>query len=74
MADRVVGATTTSTAIVACRVISAAPTPGHLDVHGYIALLSETIDRLQASRYSDGGTHGATDAAAADSPDAGDDA
>jgi hypothetical protein len=31
VADRVVGATTTSTAIVACRVISAAPTPGHLD-------------------------------------------
>ncbi len=28
---------------------------GHLDVHGYIAHLQETIDRLQASRYSDGG-------------------
>jgi glycine cleavage system H protein len=54
--------------------VQGTPTPGHLDVHGYIALLSETIDRLQASRYSDGGTHGATDAAAADSPDAGDDA
>ena len=31
------------------------PTPGHLDVHAYVALLTETIDRLQASRYSDGG-------------------
>ena len=29
------------------------PGPGDLDVHGYIALLTETIDRLQASRYSD---------------------
>jgi len=28
------------------------PEPGHLDVHGYIAHLQETIDRLQASRYS----------------------
>jgi glycine cleavage system H protein len=32
---------------------SGLPEPGHLDVHGYIALLTETIDRLQASRYSD---------------------
>jgi glycine cleavage system H protein len=30
------------------------PAAGHLDVHAYIALLSETIDRLQASRYSGG--------------------
>ncbi|MGA0039199.1 MAG: glycine cleavage system protein H [Pirellulales bacterium] len=30
------------------------PQPETLDVHGYIALLQETIDRLQASRY-DGG-------------------
>ena len=30
------------------------PEPGHLDVHGYIDHLQETIDRLQASRYSDG--------------------
>jgi glycine cleavage system H protein len=30
------------------------PGAGHLDVHGYIAFLAETIDRLQASRYSDG--------------------
>lgn len=29
------------------------PEPGHLDVHGYIDHLQETIDRLQASRYSD---------------------
>ncbi len=27
------------------------PEPGHLDVHGYIAHLQQTIDRLQASRY-----------------------
>lgn len=33
------------------------PMPGHLDVHGYVALLTETIDRLQASRYSDGDRH-----------------
>lgn len=26
------------------------PEPGHLDVHGYIAHLQETIDRLQANR------------------------
>lgn len=26
-----------------------------LDVHGYVALLTETIDRLQASRYHDAG-------------------
>jgi glycine cleavage system H protein len=35
------------------------PTTGHLDVHGYIALLTEQIDRLQASRYSDGDGHAA---------------
>jgi len=27
------------------------PTPGHLDVHGYIDLLAATIDRLQAGRH-----------------------
>lgn len=27
------------------------PEPGHLDVHGYITHLQQTIDRLQASRY-----------------------
>lgn len=30
------------------------PEPGTLDVHGYIALLTATIDQLQASRYNDG--------------------
>lgn len=34
--------------------VDGTPTPGHLDVHGYIALLTTTIDQLQASRYSDG--------------------
>lgn len=34
--------------------VAGEPAAGHLDVHGYIALLSETIDRLQASRYSGG--------------------
>ena len=38
------------------------PTAETLDVHGYIALLTATIDRLQASRY-DGG-HEADDATA----------
>jgi len=28
------------------------PAEGDLDVHGYVALLSGTIDRLHASRYS----------------------
>jgi glycine cleavage system H protein len=42
--------------------VQGTPTPGHLDVHGYIALLTETIDRLQASRYSDGDSHAASDA------------
>lgn len=28
------------------------PESGHLDVHGYIAHLQETIDRLQASRHN----------------------
>jgi len=31
------------------------PEAGTLDVHEYIALLQETIDRLQASRYAGGG-------------------
>ena len=39
--------------------VQGTPTPGHLDVHGYIALLTATIDRLQASRYSDGDGHDA---------------
>ena len=29
------------------------PAAGDLDVHGYVELLAGTIDRLQASRYSD---------------------
>ena len=29
------------------------PAPGHLDVHGYVSLLTDTIDRLQASRHAD---------------------
>ena len=33
------------------------PTPDYLDVHSYIALLTATIDQLQASRYSDGDSH-----------------
>ena len=37
------------------------PAAGHLDVHGYVALLSETIDRLQASRYSGGDSHAPAD-------------
>ena len=35
--------------------VEGTPAAGTLDVHGYIALLTETIDRLQASRYHDGG-------------------
>jgi glycine cleavage system H protein len=35
--------------------VEGVPTAGSLDVHAYIALLSETIDRLQSSRYSGGG-------------------
>ena len=34
--------------------VQGTPTPDFLDVHGYIALLTATIDQLQASRYSDG--------------------
>jgi glycine cleavage system H protein len=39
--------------------VQGTPTPGHLDVHGYIALLTATINQLQASRYSDGDGHAA---------------
>jgi glycine cleavage system H protein len=42
------------------------PASGHLDVHGYIDVLTATIDRLQASRYGDGA---AVPPSAADSPD-----
>jgi glycine cleavage system H protein len=48
------------------------PSEGHLDVHSYIAMLTATIDQLQASRYSDGDSHGATEAAPAADPDSGD--
>jgi glycine cleavage system H protein len=37
--------------------VQGTPTPGQLDVHGYIALLTATINQLQASRYSDGDGH-----------------
>ena len=50
------------------------PTPGHLDVHGYVALLTEQIDRLQASRYSDGDSRAAAAHDPAAGPDTGDDA
>jgi glycine cleavage system H protein len=45
------------------------PAPGHLDVHGYVALLTETIDRLQASRYSGSDGHAAAEPAAGDPGD-----
>jgi glycine cleavage system H protein len=54
--------------------VQGTPTPGHLDVHGYIALLAATIDQLQASRYSDGDVHTAAEPAQSDSPELGDDA
>jgi len=37
------------------------PAAGHLDVHEYVALLSDTIDRLQSSRYSGGDADGTAD-------------
>jgi glycine cleavage system H protein len=54
--------------------VQGTPTPGHLDVHGYIALLTATIDQLQASRYSDGDGHAAAEPAQSDEPEPGDDA
>ena len=54
--------------------VQGTPTPGHLDVHGYIALLTATIDQLQASRYSDGDSHAAAEPARSDEPEPGDDA
>jgi glycine cleavage system H protein len=50
------------------------PTPGYLDVHGYIALLTATIDQLQASRYSDGDGHAAAEPAASAESEPGDNA
>ena len=38
--------------------VEGVPEPGTLDVHGYIALLNKTIDRLQHSRYDDDPHHG----------------
>ncbi len=38
--------------------VEGVPETATLDVHGYIALLTETIDRLQASRYHDGSQDG----------------
>jgi glycine cleavage system H protein len=49
------------------------PTPGHLDVHGYIALLTTTINQLQASRYSDGDGHAGEMPAPSDESEPGDD-
>lgn len=37
--------------------VEGVPEPGTLDVQGYIAFLTETIDRLQASRYDDRSSH-----------------
>jgi glycine cleavage system H protein len=53
------------------------PTPDSLDVHGYIALLTATIDQLQASRYSDGDSHAnaqADEPEPSAEPESGDDA
>jgi glycine cleavage system H protein len=49
------------------------PTSGHLDVHGYIALLTATINQLQASRYSDGDGHAGEMPAPSDESEPGDD-
>ena len=54
--------------------VQGTPSEGHLDVHAYIALLTETIDRLQASRYSDDDAHAEKDAPPAADPDFGADA
>jgi len=53
--------------------VQGTPTLGHLDVHGYVALLTEQIDRLQASRYSDGDSRAAAASDPATGIDAGDD-
>ncbi len=54
--------------------VQGTPTPGHLDVHGYVALLTEQIDRLQASRYSDGDSRATAESDPTAGTDAGDDA
>ena len=53
--------------------VQGTPTPGYLDVHSYVALLTEQIDRLQASRYSDGDSRAAAASDPATGIDAGDD-
>jgi len=53
--------------------VQGTPTPGHLDVHGYIALLTTTINQLQASRYSDGDGHAGEMPAPSDESEPGDD-
>jgi glycine cleavage system H protein len=57
--------------------VDGTPTLGYLDVHGYIALLTATIDQLQASRYSngedsDGDGHAASEPAASAESEQGD--
>ena len=54
--------------------VQGTPTPGWLDVHSYIALLTATIDQLQASRYSDGDGHADEKPAQSDEPELGADA
>ena len=54
--------------------VQGTPTPDYLDVHGYIALLTATIDQLQASRYSDGDVDDAEKPAPSAEPESGDDA
>jgi lipoprotein-anchoring transpeptidase ErfK/SrfK len=54
--------------------VQGTPTPGHLDVHGYIALLTATIDQLQASRYSVGDGHAGEKPTPSAESESGDDA
>jgi glycine cleavage system H protein len=53
--------------------VQGTPMPGQLDVHGYIALLTATINQLQASRYSDGDGHAGEMPAPSDESEPGDD-
>ena len=54
--------------------VQGTPTPDSLDVHSYIALLTATIDQLQASRYSDGEVDAAEKPAPTAESESGDDA
>ena len=54
--------------------VQGTPTPDFLDVHGYVALLTATIDQLQASRYSDGDVDAAEKPVPSAEPESGDDA